>query len=231
MVIEWLVRADYAHFSHPATIYSSLTYPVPPKTTVMGMLSAIAGEERYDHLSAMRYSVAIEHIAAKRQFCFNGIKSVLSELNPKKTVGFRKGRKQFYRELLVDVSYRVFCDLQEVRAESVEKILDAMHRHKSYYPLYMGINLCLADYTLCGVYQKVENTLKDEAYVDGLVPLHSDFVIENGKRYADVHMPTKVDEARNFGGFEDYLVELEGRPILCRNVEIAQVGEYRIVWS
>ena len=50
-IIAFRLFGDYAHFSHPETIYSSLTYPVPPKTTIMGFLAAVIGEEGYHKLS------------------------------------------------------------------------------------------------------------------------------------------------------------------------------------
>ena len=56
-IIAFRLFGDYAHFSHPETIYSSLTYPVPPKTTIMGFLAAVIGEEGYHKLSDIKYSV------------------------------------------------------------------------------------------------------------------------------------------------------------------------------
>ena len=231
MIVEWLVEADHAHFSHPATIYSSLTYPVPPKTAVMGMLAALAGRSGYTELNRMRYAVRIEKLEGKRRFSFNGIKEALRELDPKKTPGFHKGRKQFYRELLVGVRYRLFCDLRQVDERMREEIASAMRAHKAYYPLYLGINFCLADYRLCAIHERSTTQQNDEAPVDTMVPLDTDFILEEGKRYTDVRMPTTVDEKRNFGGFRDYLIELEGKPILCRNVETQKVGEYSVIWS
>ena len=230
MVVGFEVWADFGHFSHPATVYSSLTYPVPPKTTVMGMLGAIAGLDEYLGLNAMRYSVVVERLEGKRQFCFNGIKDALKELDPKKGGGFRKGRKQFYRELLIDPHYRIYCDLGDVEGELRSTVVAALQREVACYPLYMGINFCLANYRFLGEFSPKPQQ-KEEVWIDSIVPLTYDFVIEPGKQYTDVRMARSVSEGRLFGDFTDYLVETTGQPILCKNAEFVQVGDRKIVWS
>ena len=80
-IIAFRLFGDYAHFSHPATIYSSLTYPVPPKTAIMGFLGAVIGEEEYFKLSGIKYSVKIDRQILKKSFVFNGIKFALSQAN------------------------------------------------------------------------------------------------------------------------------------------------------
>ena len=234
MVIEWLVEADFAHFSHPATIYSSLTYPVPPKTTVMGMLGAIAGMDDVTPLNSMRYAVCVERLDGKRQFCFNGIKEALSVLDPKKWVDPKKPfgvkeRKQFYRELLITPKYRIFCDLSEV--SSKESIVEAMQKGKCHYPLYLGINFCLATYELVALHGDNQERTAEDVEIDSMVPLEYDFVLEPDKQYTDIRMATTVDAQRHFGGFRDYLVELGGQKIRCNKAKVCDIGDKTIAWS
>ncbi|WP_286337920.1 CRISPR-associated protein Cas5 [Hydrogenimonas cancrithermarum] len=231
MVLVWRIEADYGHFSHPATNYSSLTYPVPPKTTVMGMLGAIMGVQDYLSFNAMRYAVVVERLEGKRQFCFNGIKDALIELDPsKERNGFRKGRKQFYRELLVSPHYRIYCDLSEVGKDVRDRLLFAMEDGRAYYPLYMGVNFCLASYSFLGIAEGC-SIRYDDVMVDSMVPLDVDFELEDGKSYTDVRMATRIANGREFGGFRDYLVETSGRSIRCRDVGVYEVEGSRVIWS
>ena len=103
-IVAFRLFGDYAHFSHPATIYSSLTYPVPPKTTIMGFLGAVIGEEKYFKLSNIQYSVKIDRQILKKSFVFNGIKFALSS-NMHIEEGYQnaKEKKQFYRELILSL--------------------------------------------------------------------------------------------------------------------------------
>ena len=234
MIVEWVIEGDFAHFSHPATIYSSLTYPVPPKTAVMGMVAAIAGIDEPARLVDMEVAVGIESLSGKRRFSFNGVKEALSVLDPKKWLECKSGikeRKQFYRELLVAPRYRIFCDLGALKER--DRIVGAMERGRSYYPLYLGINLCLGSYELIEVHGRAESVEERRLEFDTMVPLDYPFLLEPGKQYTDVRMATRVDGERHFGGFRDYLVELGGKRITCEGERVrgVRIGERVVAWA
>jgi hypothetical protein len=63
-----------------------------------------------------------------------------------------------------------------------------------------------------------------------MVPLEVNFLLEEGKRYTDIRIATRVDGKRHFGGFRDVLVELGGKTILCKDIEATCVGEYKVLW-
>lgn len=231
MILAWQIESDYAHFSHPATIYSSLSYPVPPKTAVMGMLGAIMGEaDDYTPLNSMRYSVVVKSFKGKKSFCFNGIKDALSQLKPTNIEGFKKGRKQFYRELILAPSYEIYCDISEVESSFKDRLLQTFESGKALYPLYLGVNFALARHRVIGIYPSVESKRYDEIRVDSIIPLESDFILSDGS-YTDIRMATTVDKDRHFGGFRDYLVELSGKGILCKDIEASKIDKRVVVWS
>ncbi len=230
MIIGLEISSDFGHFSHPATIYSSLTYPVPPKTTVMGMLGAIMGESDYLFLNDIRYACIVKNLDGKKNFCFNGIKDALKELNLEKAGnGFGKNRKQFYRELLINPRYEIYVDLSGLEKSRADKLLALLEEGKSMYQLYMGINFCLATYKFLGVFS-AEGKKADSANIDSIVPLSSDFAIEVGKNYADVRFATTIGGGRIFGGFSDFLVETSGKSIFCKNIEYSEVNGQKIVF-
>jgi CRISPR-associated protein Cas5h len=231
MVVGFKLRADFGHFSHPATIYSSLTYPVPPKTAVMGMIGAIMGLDDYLFLNRMRYSVTVKNISGKRNFCFNGVKDALSQLTFEKAgQGFGKGRKQFYRELLIDPEYTVFCDFSGVEGDFAERFVMHLKEKKALYPVYMGINLCLADFEYIGVFE-AKACSGEAVMIDSMVPLESAFEIEPGKNYTDIRMATTVSEGRIFGGFRDYLVETTGEAIRCKGIDYTELGDEKVIFT
>lgn len=230
MIIGLEIYSDFGHFSHPATIYSSLTYPVPPKTTVMGMLGAIMGESDYLFLNAIKYACIVKNIDGKRNFCFNGVKDALKELNLEKAgQGFGKGRKQFYRELLINPKYEIYLDLSAIDGSKTKKLLELLRDGKSLYQLYMGVNFCLASYKFLGVFEAAAQQCEN-IHIDSIVPLSSNFGIEAGKSYTDIRFATAVKEGRIFGGFSDFLVETSGKPILCKNVEYSEVNDKKVVF-
>lgn len=230
MIIGLEIYSDFGHFSHPATIYSSLTYPAPPKTTVMGMLGAIMGESDYLFLNSIKYACIVKNLDGKRNFCFNGVKDALKELNPEKAgQGFGKGRKQFYRELLINPVYEIYADLSALDGGAIDRLIDLLNVRKSMYQLYMGVNFCLASYKFLGVFE-AKMQYGENAHIDSFVPLGVDFGIEAGKNYTDIRFATSVKEGRIFGGFGDFLVETGGKPIFCKNIEFCEVNGKKVVF-
>ncbi len=211
-IIAFRLTGDYAHFSHPATIYSSLTYPIPPKTAIMGFLGALIGEESYYKLSDIRYSVKVDRAIVKKSFVFNGIKSALSS-NMHIKEGYQNSsyKKQFYRELICSPSYIVFVDLEKLDVKIQEKITRYLKEHKSAFTPYLGINFCIADFE----WIEIENikSVEDEVSKIDTFTLKDDFIfdIENfGVRLTTANMACGVEEGRIFKDFREFIIEIGG---------------------
>jgi len=230
MIIEVDFWADFGHFSHPATIYSSLTYPIPTKTAVIGFLAAIGGLEdiqAYQFLNKIKYSVKINSIKGKANYSFNGVKDALPSIkNYQQNI---KQRKQFYRELLIEPSYKLFIDFSLCQEESLE-IIENIKQHRSLYQPYMGINLCLANFQFIGVHTYTQRECNDFIEIDSFVMLDSKFEIELDKNYSDIRMPITIEKERIFGGFSDFLVELNGKSILAQPQEYSKVDQYNLIF-
>lgn len=229
MIVGLEISSDFGHFSHPSTIYSSLSYPLPPKTTIIGMLGAIMGEDEYLFLNDIKYSCIIKNLDGKRNFCFNGVKDILKELRPEKAgAGFSK-RKQFYRELLINPVYEIYIDISKLANDKKDKLLLLLKEHKSIYPIYMGVNFCLSTYNFLGTFEFIKKRA-DKIYIDSFIPLDFDFELEDGKNYTDVRFATTIQNGRIFGGFRDFLVEISSKSILCKNVEFLEINKKRVIF-
>jgi len=231
MIVEVDFWADFGHFSHPATIYSSLTYPIPPKTAVIGFLAAVGGLRdisEYRFLNDIRYAVKINQLKGKANYSFNGVKDALPSV--KGIVQRVKQRKQFYRELLVEPSYKLFIDFSGCLTQS-EQIINNLKTHRALFQPYMGINLCLANFCFIDEHKPV--TIQNDAFVpiDSQVPLDVLFEIETDKNYSDIRIPMFVEEERTFGGFSDFLVELSGKTILAKPLEYVKAGSCNLILS
>lgn len=211
-IVAFKLFGDYAHFSHPETIYSSLTYPVPPKTTIMGLLGAIIGEDDFWNLSGLRYAVKIDKPVEKKSFCFNGIKNALG-----KSIKLEEGyqdfsqRKQFYRELICNPSYIIYLDLSELSDEQREKAKNNLKDHKTVYTPYLGINLCLADFEWIEV-KSCEKVEDEYAFVNTIVPIDQ-YQFDGEKitqKLSIFKMACDVEKGRYYKAFTDFLAELNG---------------------
>lgn len=229
MIVELDFWADYGHFSHPATIYSSLTYPIPPKTTLMGFLASVGGlnsVEKYGFLNKIKYSCIIHRLDGKENFCFNGIKDALPSIkNGQQNI---KQRKQFYRELLVSPHYKIFIDFSACLNES-KQIIENLKNHISLYQVYMGINLCLANFEFIAEHKVKVITNDENVAIDSFVTLDTSFEIEFDKNYSDIRMANTIEKDRVFGEFNDLLVELSGKTILANPKEYLLVNDYKLI--
>ncbi|ALV24186.1 CRISPR/Cas system-associated RAMP protein Cas5, type I-B/HMARI [Campylobacter iguaniorum] len=215
-IIAFKLTSDYAHFSHPATIYSSLTYPVPPKTAIMGFLGAIIGLSEYWKLENLLYSVKINSQIRKKISIFNGIKFALAT-NFKLEDGYQNSseKKQFYRELICNPSYTIFLNLQNIDDEFKRQIILNLKEHKTAFTPYLGINFCIADFEFIEVKncQKItSDTLKASSFV-----LQEDFIFEQDNyeaRLTSVRMACNVEKGRIFKDFKDFVIEINGGKIL-----------------
>lgn len=208
-IVAFKLFGDYAHFSKPETIYSSLTYPVPPKTTIMGFLGALIGEADYWKLSGIKYGVKINNPIEKKSFCFNGIKDALDKsMQLAKGYQDNSNKKQFYRELICNPSYTIYLILDDISEEHRALIKKNLKEHKSVYSLYLGINFCLADFKWIEVeeFKKIENEI---ALVDTII-LAEQFRYDgtnHNQKLSTFRAACDVEPGRIFKDFRDFLAE------------------------
>jgi len=218
------------HFSHPATIYSSLTYPLPPKTAIMGFLGALIGEDAHHKLSPIRYSVKIDRPLVKKRFVFNGIKFALSN-NMHIGKGYQDAgeKKQFYRELICNPSYTIFLEISGLEKGYRERIVAHLTEHKTCYTPYLGINFCIADFEWIPV-TSVERVTAPQCKIDTFVP-KEDFLFdaENyGMRLTTARIACGVEQGRVFKDFQEFVVEISaGHKIDAKNSgDIYRLNDY-----
>ncbi|ADV46308.1 CRISPR-associated protein Cas5 [Nitratifractor salsuginis] len=230
--VAFKVWGDYAHFSHPATIYSSLTYPLPPKTAIMGFLGALIGEDAHHKLSSIRYSVKIDRPLVKKRFVFNGIKFALSS-NMHIDKGYQDAgeKKQFYRELICNPAYTIFLEISGLEKAYRERIVEHLREHKTCYTPYLGINFCIADFLWIPV-ESFEKVTDAECKIDTFVP-KEDFMFdaENyGVRLTTTRMACGVEEGRVFKDFQEFVVEISaGQKIDAKNRgDIYRLNDYYV---
>ncbi len=230
--IAFKLTGDYAHFSHPSTIYSSLTYPIPPKTAIMGFLGALIGEEEHYRLGDIKYSIKVDCEIVKKSFVFNGIRKALSSnMHIKEGYQNASEKKQFYRELICSPAYTVFIDLSFLDETLTKNITQYIKEHKTTFTPYLGINFCIADFEWIEI-EKVKK-IEDEVSEINTFTLKDDFVfdIENfDVRLTTANMACSVEKGRIFKDFQEFIIEIGGgKSIKSKNrSNIYQINEDKV---
>jgi CRISPR-associated protein Cas5h len=161
------VSADWGHFRRIDRTVTKQTYRLPPRTTVAGLLAAIAGVNRdgyYDTFARSPSAVAIEPVDGYRTMT---VPTLGLGTNPDETMESaggtgRKSVKVQYPdstdnrqihtyEVLVDPSYRIDVAVEDAEFYGVLK--SHLQKGTSYYPPSMGLSEYLASIEYHGEFE------------------------------------------------------------------------------
>ncbi|MCF6464459.1 type I-B CRISPR-associated protein Cas5 [Clostridium sp. Cult2] len=138
-MIAFDIYGKFAHFRKFYTNSSSLTYSVPPRTTIEGMIAALLGYERdsyYELLGADKLNIAVKKIGATRK--------IMQSLNYMKADSPGKlnsptEHTQIPFEILTgdrNLRYRIF--LYHIDDAIQDEIKKRTKNNRPVFPLYFG---------------------------------------------------------------------------------------------
>lgn len=147
------IWGDLAHFKKPYTTTSPITYSIPSRTTIAGMIGAILGLEK--NKPNVELSTKNSYIALR---ILNPVKKMMVAQNfidTKKAdkMGGIRGRTQIRVEYLKDVKYRVYY-----KGKDYEKLKKYLKEHCSTYTLSLGLSECLANFSYVGEFDIKESS-------------------------------------------------------------------------
>lgn len=251
--LSFVIRSDWGHFRRIDRTVTKQTYRIPPRTTVAGLLAAIAGVRRdgyYDIFAPDCSALAITPISDVRTVTqptlglgtHPGETMVDAGGTGKKTVKVKypdstDNRQIHSYELLVDPAYRIDVAVEDEQFYSVLK--HRLETGTSYYPPSMGLSEHLAwiDIPEDGRVEFETNTITTDGTVaiDSAVPDGVDDVVLQPDIRCDVERVPAYMEAHDGGrrttGFVDYAFsddQLEVRP---KSVTPTVVGDRTIVFE
>ncbi|MFD3157027.1 type I-B CRISPR-associated protein Cas5b [Haloimpatiens sp. FM7330] len=134
------IKGKFAHFRKFYTNSSSLSYSVPPRTTIEGIIAAILGYERdsyYEKLCKKNFNIAVRKMKSTRKIMqsLNYIKA--TKKDSVYTIG--EGHTQIPFELITSdevVHYRVY--LSSVDNKIIDNIEKRAKQNKYIYAPYLG---------------------------------------------------------------------------------------------
>lgn len=251
--LSFVLRSDWGHFRRIDRTVTKQTYRIPPRTTVAGILAAIAGVRRdgyYDVFAPNDSAVAITPIGSIRTVTqptlglgtHPGETMAAAGGTGQKTVKVKypdstDNRQIHSYELLVDPAYRIDVAVEDERFYSVLK--HRLETGTSYYPPSMGLSEHLAwiETAENGEVEFETDTVTTDGTVtvDSAVPDGVDDVVLQPDVRCDVERVPAYMEAHNGGrrttGFVDYAFsdsQLELRP---GSVTPATIGNRTVVFE
>ncbi len=226
-IISFDIKARFGSFTKPfSTTGGVLTYKVPPKTAVRGMLGSMAG---FDFESTLSY--------------LRGIKIGIIPLSKTRTktttfnshYGNPRGRMVNIRqEILINPSYRIIADFSKVKRndnaiEIISNLLEKNRKNKdivsiaegynrllenniSFYEIYMGRNNFPMDLNTVNLHlERSKNPFGNEFKSNCIVPheISSDFRVEEKQKEekSELGLNIKAPQTLKFHIIKDLPVE------------------------
>jgi len=225
------VWGDFAHFRKYYTTSSPLTFSIPPRTAVIGLVSAILGlrkaifgSETDKYLAYMTKDKA--HIAVRLLKPIKKIRLGMNLVNTKDGYwipvkkGFHEPRTQIRFEFLKDPKYRIYFSHQD--SELHKAFLQNLKEHKSFYTPYLGISELIANFEYIGEFPVSERPRESES-IPVVTVLPSDIatldtkkLLRPGYKFFKERIPTEMKPGRVVTEYREVLYEIEGKPISAR---------------
>ncbi|MFH0947683.1 MAG: type I-B CRISPR-associated protein Cas5b [Elusimicrobiota bacterium] len=242
-ILIFEISSEYGHFRKYNTTTSPLTYSIPTRTAVAGILGAVLGMEREiadgvytDGVTPVQefFSKANSDIAVQ---IINPVKkeTVAMNLINTKTSFYdltKAGRTQIEFELLKNGKYRIYLSIegnQKIFIELVER-LKAKNYHFSPY-LGLAQFTATLDFVNTAKAELIENL--EKTYIDILTAVNlSKIKDENpiqfdySAMYSANNMPIEMNRNREVQEYSEVLIEKNGLPVKARVENYYKIENY-----
>lgn len=211
------ISAFYGHFKKPYTTTSPLTYSIPTRTAVAGIIAAMLGfhkeeYQKYFTKEEAKIGIGIRSPVKKVRISENFI-------NTKKSMSKIHERTQIKVEYLKDTCYRIYFTHKN---EKIYKGLkELLTNHSTVYTISMGLSENLANYTFVGEFEG-SNVSGNREFVEfsSVLPLDllkkGDIDYEDDREYFTETIPVEMDENRNVKEYREVLFERNSMKIKAK---------------
>lgn len=135
-VLVFDVWGEFGHFRKHYTTTSPLTYSIPPRTAIAGMIGAIEGFGKDEYLQYFSKENANIAVKISRPIKKTRIAENLIDTKIAPMMSRIKTRTQIRFEVLKDTKYRIY--FSHSSEEVYNKLYSMLKEHKSVYTLCLG---------------------------------------------------------------------------------------------
>lgn len=145
------IYADYAQFKKYFTNMSPLTFSIPPRTVLCGIVGALIGIDKSRNPGC--FSKENSFVSVKTNSPIKKVKIPTNYLKTTSKEHFSKfeQHKPTNVEYLKKPSFRVYVAHKD--RDLNQKIKENLAEHKSVYTLNLGISSCIANFSFAGEFE------------------------------------------------------------------------------
>lgn len=228
-ILVFDVWGDYAHFRRFYTTTSPLSFPIPTRTALCGLIGAIIGLEKEGNNYLKYFPTESAHIALR---LLNPIeKTVIAEnlINTKNARGpgmnLIINRTQIRFEFLKNQKYRIYFCYSNEEGNLYQKLNYNLTNHKTKYTPCLGLSENIANFKFVGEFEINILPCKDNYIsIDTVLPLQKTsekegIMFESEGEYYSIRMPVELNTQRVVIKYRDIIFDRTGRPIKAKLVE------------
>lgn len=224
-LIVFDLYGKYAHFRKFWTNSSSLSYTVPPRTVLIGIVASILDLERdsyYDLFSSDNLYIAVKKMTKVRKI-IQSLNYIKAE-KPSDLAKF-KNHTQVPFEIITSecgVKYRVYLAHNDHQIE--KEILDLIKEEKTHFPIYLGAAPFSCKIQFSGVFECYE--IKTDDFVEVSTVINMDYVSEKGIKLCESglflsreKMPRDFNLGREIKQVSTYIYDENLNPLLVKPID------------
>ncbi len=235
------VKGEFAHFKKIFTTTSPLTYGVPTRTALTGLLGAILGYERdsyYETFEPGNCDIGLKIMRPVRKTRIN-LNLLKTKDETENLIHYGKEypetieRIQVPLEAIKEPAYRLFVSFEE--EDLHEDLKRKLREHKSVYTPYLGLSEFIAQFEYFGT-EKVIKRTSEKKQISTIIPEKhiSNIQVEKNLRYERERVPGNMsintEGNRTPVEFIDLVYEKEGNPILLEDITYHEVGDDNVLF-
>lgn len=212
-VLVFDVWSEYAHFRKFFTTTSPLTFSLPPRTALCGLMGAVLGFPKETYLNQFprkkaTFAVRLLNPVKKVVFSEN-----LIDTNAIKSMNVIKQHTRIKFEFLKDPKFRIY--FSHTDPEVYSAAWEMLSHHRCVYTPCMGLSEHIANFSYVGEYPvtRIENT--GEVSIDSAIPKDQVLSVrfEPGKEYMTETLPNEMAADRTVHEYQQFMFERNCKPI------------------
>jgi len=206
-VLVFDVWSEYAHFRKFFTTTSPLTFSLPPRTALCGLMGAILGLSKETYLSKFPkkdafFAIKLLNPVKKVRFSEN-----LIDTESISTMNVIKQHTRIKFEFLKDAKYRIYFSHSD--PDLYSSALEMISGHKCVYTPCLGISEHIANFGYVGEYSLIKKENPDGVSIDSILPKEQIQKIhfEDGMEYMTETLPNEMTEDRTVNEYQQFMFE------------------------
>lgn len=225
------IWGDYAHFRKIYTTTSPLTYSIPPRTALAGLIAAILGLGKDEYLYMMGKDKASIGVGLNSPVKKIRIAENLIDTEVGKGMNLIKQRTQIRFEMLREPRFRVY--FSHVDTELHERLVGLLREHKCVYTPCLGLSELLAGFSFKGECEgEVDHPLEPVKISSAIQEKDiTKITFENGLQYVTETLPLDMAPDRTVLEYGSILFERNAiEPLLQVRECIKLEGDRRVAF-